>query len=266
MIKAIVCGAAGRMGTRIIDAICATDGIELVAAIERKGHPKIGDPIVLKPDKILLTDSLLAEIKKADVIIDFSQAKASILNLDVSISHKIPVVIGTTGFNDSEKAMIKKAAEVIPLVFAPNFSIGINFLFGILEQIGENIPNGYDIEIVETHHRSKKDSPSGTALRMGEILAVASDRSLDDIAVFGRCGSDLGPKKKNEIGIHSVRCGDVVGEHTIILGGLGERIELTHKAHSRDTFAYGAVNAALFVVGAVPGLYNMQDVLFKKKE
>ena len=265
MIKAVVCGAAGRMGTRIINAINTTDGIELSGAIERAGHPKIGLAAVSSPIEILFNDNPVDAISKADVIIDFSSKEASISNLDAAISHKIPIIIGVTGLNETEIEKIKKAADIIPVVFAPNMGIGINFLFRILEQIGKDIPKEYDIEIVETHHRYKKDAPSGTALKMGQILANARGISFDDAAVFGREGSDVGEKKKKEIGIHSVRSGDVVGEHTIILGGLGERIELTHKAHSRDTFAHGAVNAAFFIVGAQAGLYNMQDVLFKEK-
>ncbi|MGA1825996.1 MAG: 4-hydroxy-tetrahydrodipicolinate reductase [bacterium] len=266
MIKVIVCGAKGRMGMRILEAIASTEGMQVSAAIEKANHPNRGDVVVSTPEGILLSVDLSEEINKGDVIIDFTSAEVSLAHLDIAVQHERPIVIGTTGFTDYQTNKIRESSKTIPIVLAPNMSIGINTIFGILEQIGRIIPDGYDIEIVETHHRFKKDSPSGTALKMGQILANARNNSLNSVAVYGRKGTDMDIRKKDEIGIHAIRCGDVVGEHTIIFGSIGERIEITHKAHGRDTFAYGAVQAAQFVVKANPGLYDMQDVLGFKKD
>ncbi|MGA1871040.1 MAG: 4-hydroxy-tetrahydrodipicolinate reductase [bacterium] len=265
MIKVIVCGAKGRMGIKILEAIASTEGMQVAAAIEKADHPNAGAAVVSTPEGILLSVDLSEEIEKGDVIIDFTSAQASISHLDIALTHKRPMVIGTTGFSEYQVQKIRQASEYIPIVLAPNMSIGINTLFGILEEIGRILPHEYDIEIVETHHRFKKDSPSGTALKIGQILAHARGIPLDKVVVYGRKGTDIHMRPKDEIGIHAIRCGDVVGEHTIIFGSIGERIELTHKAHGRDTFAYGAVKAAQFVVNAPHGIYDMQDVLGFRK-
>lgn len=264
MLKAIVAGAGGRMGQRIINVINNTDDIELASAFERKGHALIGKDIGtalgLGKTNIMVADSLKEVTTNGEVIIDFTTPTASLDNLKIASENKKAMVIGTTGFSPEQKEEIKSLTQNIPCVLAPNMSVGVNLMFKIIEQTAKVLGEEYDVEIVETHHRFKKDAPSGTAMKMAEILAKVLNQDLKEAGIYGRKGI-IGERTKKEIGIHAVRAGDVIGEHTVTFGGLGERVEITHKAHTRDNFARGAVRAAKWVVSQKPGLYDMLDVL-----
>jgi 4-hydroxy-tetrahydrodipicolinate reductase len=267
MTKCIVTGAAGRMGIRIIDAIYHTEGVELVGATEVKGHPRVGSDVGtllgMENTSITLVDSLEKATPDFDVLIDFTSPESSLTSLEFMRSLKRAAVIGTTGFSSAQTERIKKVTQDIPCVCAPNMSVGINLMFTIIRQVAQKLKDEYDIEIIESHHRLKKDAPSGTAVEMAHILADATERELDAVAVHQRKGL-IGARRPEEIGIQVIRAGDIVGEHTVLFGGPGERLEITHRAHSRDTFARGAVRAAQWVVIQQPGLYDMLDVLALK--
>jgi len=256
------------MGTRIIDAIYRTEGIELTGATEVKGHPRLGSDVgtLLGMEKtgITIVDTLENVPPDYDVLIDFTSPESSLINLELMHSLKRAAVIGTTGFSSEQTERIKKVAQDIPCVCAPNMSVGINLMFTIIKQVAQKLKDEYDIEIIESHHRLKKDAPSGTAVAMAHILADATDRELDAVAVHQRKGL-IGARRPEEIGIQVIRAGDIVGEHTVLFGGPGERLEITHRAHSRDTFAHGAVRATKWVVTRQPGLYDMLDVLELKQ-
>lgn len=264
MTKCVVTGAAGRMGIRIIDAIYHTEGIELVGATEVKGHPRVGSDVGTllgrENTSITLVDSLEKVTPDFDVLIDFTSPESSLTSLEFMRSLKRAAVIGTTGFSSDQTERIKKVTQDIPCVCAPNMSVGINLMFTIIRQVAQKLKDEYDIEIIESHHRLKKDAPSGTAVEMAHILAEATERELDAVAVHQRKGL-IGARRPEEIGIQVIRAGDIVGEHTVLFGGPGERLEITHRAHSRETFARGAVRAARWVVTQQPGLYDMIDVL-----
>lgn len=263
-IKIIVSGATGRMGSRIIALHREYPDIELAGALGRKGHEglgrDIGDMLGLGTLGIKLSSEIKDFITRANILIEFSHPKATLEHLREASEKGCSAVIGTTGFTQEDLEEIKNLAKKIPCVFAPNMSVGVNLLLKVLGDVAKVLGNDYDIEIVEAHHRLKKDAPSGTALKMAQVIASALDRNLDDVAVYARKGM-IGERTKKEIGIQTIRAGDIVGEHTVIFGGLGERIEITHKASSRDTFARGALKAAIWVHGKPAGLYDMQDVL-----
>jgi 4-hydroxy-tetrahydrodipicolinate reductase len=266
MIKAVVTGASGRMGSRIINVLSTSEGIRLSAAVEKRGHPQVGQD-VCGPAGIpssgvlnLITDDLGAALKAGDVVIDFTHPESSLDHVRVCAEHKKPIVLGTTGFTKEQLDRIHTYVQAIPCVLSPNMSIGVNLTFKILAEVAKTLGDEYDIEIVEAHHRMKKDAPSGTAMKMAQVLAQAVHRNLDEVGVYARKGM-IGERSTKEIGIQTVRAGDIVGEHTVLFAGKGERIEITHRAHSRDTFAAGAVRAAKWIVGKKPGLYDMQDVL-----
>ena len=264
MTKIIVAGATGRMGSRIVTLSTEYPGLTLAGAFERKGHAAAGKDIGLLAGcgerNVFLADDVNAVIDKGDVIIDFTIPASTLNNIKTAASRKKAIVIGTTGLSPDEIKTIKKYAEEIPVVLAPNMSVGVNVLLKVLKDIARALGDDYDIEIVEAHHRMKKDAPSGTALKIAQVIAEAVDRDLNDVAVYSRKGI-IGERTRKEIGIQTVRAGDIVGDHTVLFGGLGERIEITHKASSRDTFARGALRAALWLSGKRPGLYDMQDVL-----
>ena len=264
MLNMIVSGASGRMGSRIIALSRDMTALNLVGALERSNHKDIGKDIgeVIGIGAIgaLITDSAKTVTEKIDVLIDFSSPSATIQCLKSLSGKPVPVVIGTTGFSKDEIEYIKLYAQNTPCVFAPNMSVGVNLLLKVLEDIAKVTGDDYDVEIIEAHHRLKKDAPSGTAMKMAQVLASALKRNLDEDAVYARHGL-IGERSREEIGIQTVRAGDIVGEHTVLFGGLGERIEITHKASSRDTFARGALKAAQWVYKQTPGLYDMQDVL-----
>lgn len=264
MIKVIVSGAAGRMGTRIINVIQETEGITLVGALERHEHPVIGQDVGIGVGVgrlgVKVVGDMTKVIKKADCVIDFSNPDASMKNLEVAVRYDKAMVIGTTGFSSHQRERLRELAQRTRVVAAPNMSIGVNLLLKVISDIASILGNDYDVEIIEAHHRLKKDAPSGTAIRMAEVIAHALGRDLDKVAVYGRKGI-IGERKPQEIGMQTIRAGDIVGDHTVLFAGLGERVEITHRVHSRDTFAKGAVRAALWVVNQPRGLYDMQDVL-----
>jgi len=264
MIKLIISGVAGRMGGSIVRLAFADPKIKVVGGVEIKGHPWIdkdlGRVLGLGEKGIKIIDNLEKIIDKGEVIVEFSTPQATLEHLTIARKYKKAMVIGTTGFTDEEKKLIDRAKKDIPFVYSPNMSIGVNLLFKITEGVAEVIGRDYDLEIIEAHHRKKKDAPSGTAIKLAAILARATNRSLDEVATFGRKGL-TGERPKDTIGIHAIRGGDIVGEHTVIFAGGGERIELTHRASSRDTFAQGALRAIKFIVKRPPGLYDMGDVL-----
>ncbi len=264
MIKLTVCGATGRMGSRIIALSKEYDNLKLVGAVEASNNPKLGLDAGLVAGigeiGVKITDDIKKVIKDTDIVIHFTNPEATLSHLEIVKKNKKAMVIGTTGFNNEQLSQISKAAEKIPIVFSPNMSVGVNLLFKVLKDVARILGDDYDIEIVEAHHRMKKDAPSGTAIKMGKVIAEALGRNFDEVAVYARQGI-IGERNKKEIGIQTVRAGDIVGEHTVIFGGLGERIEITHKASSRDTFARGAIKAAIWLYGKPAGLYDMGDVL-----
>jgi 4-hydroxy-tetrahydrodipicolinate reductase len=261
MIRLIVSGAAGRMGRRII-ALAAEDAdIEVAAALERPDHPDLGADAGQLAGAGALGVPLAATCEtEADVAVDFSSPASALELLDQCAERGIAVVIGTTGFGAEAETRLDAAAERVPCLLAANMSLGVNLLLKVAEQVARSLGDAYDVEIVEAHHNQKKDAPSGTALSLGRAVARGLERDLDEVAVHGRQGQ-VGARSAQEIGFHAVRCGDVVGEHTVIFGGAGERVELRHVAGSRDTFVRGALRAAKFLAGKAPGRYAMADVL-----
>jgi len=261
-IKAIVVGAAGKMGGRIIHIIQEYPSIKLFRAIDRPDHPFIGRDIGEIVGLGKLGIPLEGELRKegGDVIINFSNPQASLESLQFAKEKGLAVVIGTTGLNPEQMEKVRELSKGVRCVIAPNMSVGMNVMFRIVQEIAQVLGPDYDIEIVEAHHRLKKDSPSGTAVRLGELVAKATGRDFGQVGVYGRKGM-VGERTKDEIGMQVIRAGDIVGEHTVLFGGIGERLEIIHRAHNRDNFARGAVRAALWVVNQPNGLYDMQDVL-----
>lgn len=268
MIRTIVSGAVGQMGGRIIDIVCQTRGMELVGALERKGHPALGLDIGamhgIKNSSVTIGDDLEKFASAADVLIEFTQPEATLQHLEIAARHNLAMVIGTTGFSEEEKERARSLAKKIPCVMAPNMSVGVNLLYWVLDYVSRVVGEDYDVEIVEMHHSRKKDAPSGTALKMAEVIANARGQTLNQVGVYTRNGY-VGERKRGEIGVQSVRLGDVIGEHTVYFGGVGERLEFTHRVSNRDNFAKGAVRAAQWIVGRERGIYDMLDVLGLKK-
>lgn len=268
MIKAIVAGAAGKMGGRNIHMVHQAEGIKLAAAFERPGHPAlgqdVGEVVGLGKMGIPVSEGLESVIKKADVIIDFTFHTSSAEHVALAAKHKKAIVVGTTGFTPEEMKEIKKLAKKVRCVLAPNMSVGVNVLYKVVQDVAAILGEGYDVEIIEAHHRLKKDAPSGTAVKLAQVLAGALGRDLDKVGVYARHGM-IGQRTDEEIGIQTVRGGDIVGEHTVLFAGIGERIEVIHRAHSRDNFARGAVRAAKWIVNQKNGIYDMQDVLGLRK-
>ena len=260
MVRIAVAGATGRMGRTIIGLLPEFPGLKLTVALEKDGHPELGREAV--PGTIISAETAKL-LPDADVLIDFTAPEAALENLALCRQFRKAAVIGTTGFNQAQLAEIKAAAEKIPVFISPNMSVGVNLLFRLAAEASRHLPE-YEVEIVETHHDQKKDAPSGTALKLAEIIAATRNKELRELAVYGRQGRP-GPRKPTEIGIHAIRLADVVGEHTVIFGTGGERLELTHKAGSRQSFARGALKAALFLAGQKPGFYSMEDILNGKK-
>ena len=264
MIKVAVAGAAGRMGSRITAISKEYEGLQLAGAFERKGHKDVGKDVGtlvgIGNTGITLVDSLESIIDNVDVIVSFATVEASKEHLRLATSKGKAMVIGTTGFTKDDLKEVVQLTKKIPCVMSSNMSMGVNLLLKVLQDIARVLGDAYDVEIIEAHHRMKKDAPSGTALKMAQVISDALNRNLDDVAVYARKGI-IGERTAKEIGIQTLRAGDIVGEHTVIFGGLGERIEVTHKVSSRDTFARGALKAATWVYGKPAGLYDMQDVL-----
>jgi len=260
----VVAGAAGRMGNRIVACLAGQSDLRLVAALEAPGHAAIGrdagELAGIGKAGVSVGGDAAAEISRDRVLIEFSVPEASLAHLRLVAQSGARAVIGTTGFTAAQRAEIGELAKRAAIVLSPNMSVATNVAFKLLATMAKALGDEYDIEITEIHHRFKKDAPSGTALRMAEVVAEALGRDLDQVAVYGRQGLP-GERTRPEIGILSLRSGDVVGEHTVSFGTLGERLELVHRAHNRDTYARGALRAARFVAARAPGLYSMADVL-----
>ena len=258
-----IVGASGRMGRMLIEAILKDDRMALGAAFDQPGSPSIGKnagELVGLASDVVVADDLAAGLGKIDCLIDFTRPQGTLVHLELCRKAGVGMVIGTTGFEADGKAVIAEAAKDIPVVFAPNMAVGVNLVFKLLDTAARILNQGYDVEIVEAHHRLKVDAPSGTALRMGEVVAEALGRSLEECAVYGREGV-TGERDPSTIGFATVRGGDIVGDHTVMFCGLGERVEVTHKASSRMPYALGSLRAARFIAGRKSGLFDMQDVL-----
>jgi 4-hydroxy-tetrahydrodipicolinate reductase len=264
MINVIITGAAGRMGCRLVALIKDSTTLTLAGAIEGKGHHAIGDDAGETAGcgraGIAITDDFAAVLERGEVVVDFSSPEATLHHLAAAARYQRAMVVGTTGFSALHLEELKSLACQIPCVLSPNMSVGVNLIYKVISEMAKTLGDDYDIEVIEAHHRLKKDAPSGTALKIAEVLAKAVSRDLDQVGVYTRKGV-IGERKKGEIGIQTIRAGDIVGDHTILFGGMGERIEVTHRASSRDTFANGALRAARWVVRQPPGLYDMMDVL-----
>ena len=258
-----IVGAGGRMGRMLIEAVLKGEGVVLGAAFDVPGSPAIGKnagELVGLPADVLITDDVAAGLKQIDVLIDFTRPQGTLVHLELCRQAGVGMVIGTTGFEADGKAAIAAAARDIPVVFAPNMAVGVNVVFKLLDMATRIMNQGYDIEVVEAHHRMKIDAPSGTALRMGEVVAAALGRDLEECAIYGREGV-TGERDPSTIGFATVRGGDIVGDHTVMFCGIGERVEITHKASSRMPYALGSLRAARFMAGRKNGLFDMQDVL-----
>ncbi len=264
MTNILVTGAAGRMGRNLISATDEADGTTLTAATERKGSSMVsvdaGELVGLEKNNVSLVDDIQAVINDFDVCIDFTAPAVTLENIKACRAAGRKMVIGTTGFTDEQKQVIQEASQDIAIVFAPNMSVGVNLTFKLLDIAARVLGDEVDIEVIEAHHRHKVDAPSGTALRMGEVVADALGRDLSECAVYGREGQ-TGERERKTIGFETIRAGDIVGEHTVMFADIGERVEITHKASSRMTFANGAVRAAKWLDKHDKGLFDMQDVL-----
>lgn len=265
--RLIVCGAAGRMGSTVVRLIHEGSGTKLAGAVESPANAHIGKDVgeVAGIGKIgvPITAQITPLLKGQVVVVEFTTPEATLEHLRIAARKDTPIVIGTTGFNPKQLAEIKRLSRGTRVLMSPNMSVGVNLLVSLLGKVAETLGDDYDVEIVEAHHRFKKDAPSGTALALGRAVAQALKRDLDEVGVCGREGI-VGERTKKEIGLLSVRAGDIVGDHTVIFGGLGERVEFVHRAHSRETFARGALRAAQWLVKQKKGLYSMQDVLALK--
>jgi len=261
MLRIGINGAAGRMGRRLVALVAATDDMELVAALEREGHDALGRDAgeVAGAGRLGVPVTTTIEARP-DVLLDFSSPESAVARARQCAKVGTALVVGTTGLDADQLSALKQAAEKVPCVFAPNMSVGLNVLAKLVKTAAAALGPDYDIEVVEAHHRFKKDAPSGTALKLARAAAEGLRRDLDEVGLYGRHGL-TGERTPHEIGIHAVRAGDIVGEHTVLFGALGERVELRHVAHSRDTFARGALRAAHFAAGKKPGMYSMEDVL-----
>ena len=259
----IIAGAAGRMGHALLRCMADSKNLRLVAALERADDPSIGRDAGtiagLEKSDVIITDDF-ATAPQADVLIDFSSRSATAENAKIAARRGIAMIVGTTGLDEKESAAINKASRNIPIVWSPNMSLGVNVLFALVSRAAATLGTRYDVEITEIHHKHKKDAPSGTALKLAEAVATARKQKLSDVAVYGRHGQ-TGERPDGQIAVHAIRMGDVVGDHTVCLATDGERLELTHRATSRDAFAAGALRAAMWIKGKEPGLYSMKDVL-----
>lgn len=263
MIKILVIGIAGRMGKTIAECIEDTEGVELGGGTEQAGsdfiNQDIGEVAGIGKKEITVVDDPALALKECDVAIDFTTPASSMFTLNSAAESGKPVVVGTTGFSTDQRKEIAYISKKIPLVVAPNMSIGVNVLFKLVASAAQVLGNDYDVEIVEAHHKFKKDAPSGTAVRISEIVADSLGRDIEKVGVYGRKG--LAERTPKEIGVHTVRAGDIIGEHRVLFGGMGENFEIFHRAQSRQTFARGSIRAAQWVLNQPKGIYDMQDVL-----
>ncbi len=264
MLRIALVGVSGRMGLSLIKAVAAAEHAELTVAVSRPDSLAIGkdagELAGISPLGVTVSDNLAAKVDQFDVLIDFTRPDASMEYIEICRQAGKQIVIGTTGYSDVQKAAIAEAAKDVALVIAPNMSVGVNLSLKLLEMTAKVMGDYTDIEVIEAHHRHKIDAPSGTALRMGEVVAATLGRDLKDCAIYGREG-DTGARDRKTIGFSTIRAGDIVGEHTVMFADDGERVEITHKATSRMTFANGAVRAAVWLAGKQQGWFDMQDVL-----
>lgn len=259
----VIAGVTGRMGHALLEGVFADAELQLYGALDRAGSPQVGrdaGELLGKSTGVYISDDAAQTLQGADVLIDFTRPEASMQYLALCQQLNVKHVIGTTGFTVEQKEKIAQAAKRIGVVFAPNMSVGVTLLLNLVEQAAKVLNQGYDIEVVEMHHRHKVDAPSGTALRLGEAAAQGLGQDLKDCAVYAREGV-TGEREAGTIGFATMRGGDVVGDHTVVFAGIGERVEITHKASSRATFALGALRASKFLADKSTGLYDMQDVL-----
>jgi len=262
-LKVAVAGASGRMGKMLIEAISNADDMVLAGALDVAGSPAIGTDAASflgKPAGVLIGSDLATALADADFLIDFTRPEGTLKHLEYCAAHGIKMIIGTTGFDDAGKAAIAAAGKQTAIVFAPNMSVGVNVTLKLLEMAAKSFAEGYDIEIIEAHHRHKVDAPSGTALKMGEVIADALGRDLKEVGVFAREGV-TGERDPSSIGFATIRGGDIVGDHTVLFAGIGERVEISHKSSSRVTYAHGSLRAARFLNDKATGLFDMYDVL-----
>jgi 4-hydroxy-tetrahydrodipicolinate reductase len=261
--KIAIAGSSGRMGRMLIEAVLASDDLQLHGALDIGGSPALGQDaggFLGRATGVLITDQLEQGLRGADVLIDFTRPDGTLAHLNVCGQLGVKAVIGTTGFSDVQKAQIETIAQKTAIVMAPNMSVGVNVVFKLLDMAARALNQGYDIEVIEAHHRHKVDAPSGTALKMGEVLANALGRDLKDCAVYAREGH-TGERDPSSIGFATIRGGDIVGDHTVMFAGTGERIEITHKSSSRAGYAQGSLRAARFLSKHATGLFDMDDVL-----
>lgn len=264
MTKVIIAGAGGRMGCRLISLVKDSDSLVLTGALENRGHPAVGqdagEVAGCGRAGVWVSDELQPLLESGDVVVDFSVPSGTLGHARAAAKRGRAIVIGTTGFSAADHDELKNLSDQIPCVCSPNMSVGVNVIYKVIADMARILGEDYDIEVIEAHHRLKKDAPSGTAMKLADILARAMKRDLDRVGVYARKGM-TGERRREEIGIQTIRAGDIVGDHTVLFGTMGERIEVTHRAHSRDTFAAGALRAARWVVKQPPGLYDMLDVL-----
>ncbi|WP_198314593.1 4-hydroxy-tetrahydrodipicolinate reductase [Chitinibacter sp. GC72] len=260
--KIAIAGASGRMGQMLIEAVINAPEAQLFAALDRAGSASIGNDAAafLGKNSGVLISSDLAALNGADVIIDFTRPEGTLEHLKACLEYGVNMIIGTTGFDEAGRASIATASEKIAIVSAYNMSVGVNLVFKLLEIAAGVLNQGYDVEIVEMHHKHKVDAPSGTAIAMGEAVTKAWDKALKDVAVWSREGI-TGERQDGTIGFATLRGGDVIGDHTVVFAGAGERVEVTHKASNRTIYAQGSLRAARFLAGKTAGQFNMQDVL-----
>lgn len=263
LIKIAIAGASGRMGRMLIEAVSAADDMQLSGALDVADCAALGQDASAysgKTSGVAISADFSIALAGADFLIDFTRPDGTLKHLDYCVEHGIKMIIGTTGFDEAGKEAIAAAAKKIAIVFAPNMSVGVNVTMKLLELAAKSFAEGYDIEIVEAHHRHKVDAPSGTALKMGEVVANAIGRDLKDVGVFAREGI-TGERDPSSIGFATIRGGDIVGDHTVLFAGIGERVEISHKSSSRVTYANGSLRAARFLRDKPNGLFDMQDVI-----
>lgn len=262
-IGVVVAGASGRMGQMLVEAVLASPDMQLVGALDHASSTALGldaGSFAGRTTGVVIQSDVAAALAGAQVLIDFTRPEGTMVHVAAAAAAGVSVVIGTTGFSDEQKAQLQVASQATSLVMAPNMSVGVNVTLKLLEMAAKAMPTGYDIEIIEAHHRHKVDAPSGTALKMGEVVAQATGRDLKDCAVYGREGV-TGERDPSTIGFATIRGGDIVGDHTVLFAGTGERIEITHKSSSRATYAQGSLRAARFLADKPVGMFDMFDVL-----
>ena len=262
-LRIAIAGASGRMGRMLIEAVLQADDCQLAGALDQPGSPALGQDasaFLGRPSGVPIVSDLREGLAQAQVLIDFTRPEGTLAHLQVCRELGVKLVVGTTGFSEEQKAQITEAAQDVAIVMAPNMSVGVNVVLRLLDMAARALSQGYDIEIIEAHHRHKVDAPSGTALKMGEVVAAALGRDLKECAVYGREGV-TGERDPSTIGFATVRGGDIIGDHTVLFAGTGERIEISHKSSSRAGYAQGSLRAARFLADKPSGLFDMDAVL-----